>query len=455
MADFDLAILGSGSGNSIISDHFDDKRVALVEAGVFGGTCLNRGCIPTKMYVYAAEVAETISGSERYGIDAHIDRVRWADIRDRIFGRIDPISAGGRAYRQDADNVSLFTGEAHFDGERSIVVSGQPPFTAEQVVIATGARPTVPDVVAASDVAWETSDTVMRIPRLPETIVILGGGYIAAEFAHVFSSLGVDVRVVTRGAGLLTALDAEISRRFTALARRRWDVTLSATVSGVRRRGEGGGVVLSLDDGASVEGDLLLVATGRRPNSDGLALPAAGVAVHPDGRVRVDEFGRTTAENVWAIGDVSSAFQLKHVANSEARTVAHNLVKGAALQRLRHHFVPSAVFTDPQIASVGATIQELEASGRRFVTSSWAYGDTAFGWAMEDRDGLCRLYADPQTGLLLGAHLMGYQASSLIQPLIQAMAFGQPAPDVARQQYWIHPALSEVLENALLQLPLD
>ncbi len=452
VADFDLAIIGSGSGNALITSDFDDKRVALVEAGTFGGTCLNRGCIPTKMYVYAAEVAETVTGAPRYGIDARIERVRWTDVRDRIFGRIDATSAGGWGYRLGSDNVTLFEGPAAFDGPRRIAVEGEGRFTADQVVIATGARPTVPDVVASSGVAFHTSDTIMRIDRLPETLVILGGGYVAAEFAHVFSSLGVVVRIVTRGPRLLTALDGEISQRFTALAASRWDIHLSAAPVALRAVGDG--VLLDLGDGRTVSGDLLLVATGRQPNSEALGLDAAGVEVRGDGRVRVDEFGRTTAEAVWALGDVASAFQLKHVANAEARTVAHNLVHGDDLRPFPHRHVPSAVFTSPQIASVGATGQELEAGGRRFVTATQAYGETAFGWAMEDRDGICRLYADPDTGLLLGAHLMGYQASSLIQPLIQALAFDQPVAEVARDQYWIHPALSEVIENALLKLRL-
>jgi mycothione reductase len=258
--------------------------------------------------------------------------------------------------------------------------------------------------------------------------------------------------VVTRGGSMLTAQDPEIAQRFTALAEKRWDVHLSARVRALRA--DGAGIEMDLDDGDVVRGDLLLVAAGRRPNSDRLDLAAGGIATHPDGRIDVDAYGRTSAEGVWAIGDVSSPYQLKHVANAEARTVAHNLVHGDDLQELDHRFVPAAVFTDPQIASVGATSRQLDAAGRPYVVATQAYGATAFGWAMEDREGVCRLYADPATGLLLGAHIMGYQASSLIQPLVQAMSFAQPARQVARGQYWIHPALSEVVENALLQLPL-
>ncbi|MGF7237282.1 MAG: mycothione reductase [Frankia sp.] len=452
LTDFDLVIVGSGSGNALITPDFDDRSVALVEAGAFGGTCLNHGCIPTKMLVYTAQVAQTVRQAARFGLDAHLDDVRWTDIRDRIFNRIDPTSMGGKRDRQESKSITVIAGTAAFNGERSLLVNGVDTLTARQMVIATGARPIVPDVVSASGVPFHTSDTMMRIDRLPATLVILGGGYVAAEFAHIFSGLGVAVRVVTRGPGLLRALDSDLSARFTAQAADRWELHLSADVTAVR--GNRDRVELTLADGATVAGDLLLVATGRQPNSDRLNLPAAGVEVHPSGRIKVDQFGRTTAPNTWALGDVSSGYQLKHVANAEARTVGHNLTHPGDPRPLRHRFVPSAVFTSPQIASVGATGQQLRAGGRPFVTATQAYSDTAYGWAAEDHDGFCRLYADPRTGLLLGAHLMGLEASNIIQPLIQAMTLDQPVAQVARDQFWIHPALSEVVENALLKLGL-
>ena len=174
--------------------------------------------------------------------------------------------------------------------------------------------------------------------------------------------------------------------------------------------------------------------------------------LHPDGRVIVDEYGRTTAPGVWALGDVSSPYQLKHVANHEARVVAHNLAHSGDLRAFDHRFVPAAVFSRPQVATVGATRQELQAAGVEYREYTQRYADVAYGWAMEDREGICTVLADPRDGSLLGAHLVGHDASSLIQPLVQAMSFGQRWADVARGQYWIHPALAEVVENALLGL---
>jgi mycothione reductase len=460
---FDLVIIGSGSGNSLPDKRFSHLQVALVEeSAIFGGTCLNVGCIPTKMFVYAANIAHWASDSTRYGVDASVDKVRWADIRDRVFGRIDPIAAGGRRYRAHGEpNITLISGHAEFSGPKSLTVSltggGHEEISADRIVIATGSRATVPGPIASSRVPFYTSDTVMRIDELPERMVILGGGYIASEFAHVFSALGTEVTLVTRGPALLRHMDESLSARFTEIARKHWNVHTGAVPVDAMHSGDQ--ILVELSDGGEVRGDLLLVATGRIPNSDRLNLAAAGVPVHADGRVVVDEFQRTPVEGIHALGDVSSPYQLKHVANHEATVVAHNLANPDSPRRTDHRFVPSAVFTEPEIASVGLTEAQcrarLELGGSRFVGTIQDYGSVAYGWAMEDTTGFCKLLADPATGRLLGAHLLGPQASTVIQPLIQAMSFGLSVREMALGQYWIHPALPEIVENALLSLELD
>ncbi len=461
MAHFDLAIIGTGSGNSLVTPDFDDKRVAIIESGTFGGTCLNVGCIPTKMYVYAADVANTITHSAKFGIDATLDGVRWRDIRDRVFGRIDPIAESGKDWRVNGPNTTAFLGHATFTGPKTLRIdSGADAgaeITADQIVIATGAHPTVPVAVRESGVPFHTSDTVMRLDDLPKRLVILGSGFVAAEFAHVFSALGSRVTVVARRNGLLRQLDTEISQRFTAVAQEQWDVRLNTKLAKVTssENGDASEVRLDFEDASHVIGDVLLVATGRVPNTANLGLDVAGIAMRGDGRVKVDAYGRTNVDGVWALGDVSSDYQLKHVANHGARVVAHNLAHPGDLRSFDRRVVPQAVFTSPQIATVGLTEEQLKSLGRRYVTKSQAYGNTAYGWAMEDTTGVCKVIADPATGELLGAHLMGHQASILIQPLIQGMSFGQTVMEMARGQYWIHPALSEVVENALLGLELD
>jgi len=456
---FDLTIIGTGSGNTILDERYESKRVAICEQGTFGGTCLNVGCIPTKMFVYAAEVAATIRDSARFGVDARIDGVRWRDIVSRVFGRIDPIALGGERYRRSSPNVTVFDGHTRFgptrpDGRHLLRTESGVEFTSDQVVIAAGARAVIPPAIAASDIAWHTSDSIMRIPELPEHLVIIGGGFIAAEFAHVFSALGSRVTLVLRGATMMSHCDDDIGERFTDLASRKWEVLFGRTVTGGRT--DDTGTTVELDDGSTLSADAVLVATGRRPNGDLLDAHLAGVEVTESGQVVVDDHQRTTARGIFALGDVSSDYQLKHVANLEARVVRHNLLQDwddvEALAAADHRYVPSAVFTDPQIAYVGLTENEARALDLDIKVKLQDFGDVAYGWAMEDTTGVCKIIVAADTGQILGAHLMGHQASTLIQPLIQAMSFGLGGQEMARGQYWIHPALPEVIENALLAL---
>jgi mycothione reductase len=455
---YDVTIIGTGSGNSILDDRFAEKRVAICEQGTFGGTCLNVGCIPTKMFVYAAEVAQTIRNAARFGIDARIERVRWDDIVSRVFGRIDPIGVGGEDYRSAAPNIDVYKQHTRFgavqaDGRYLLRTDAGDEFTADQVVIAAGARAVVPPAILECGARYYTSDTIMRMPELPEHLMIVGGGFVAAEFAHIFSALGSQVSLVVRGSTLLRHLDDVVGERFTRIASSKWELHTHRNVVGAENQGSG--VAVQLDDGRTVHADALLVATGRVSNADQLDLEQAGVAVE-DGRVAVDQYQRTTARGVFALGDVSSPYELKHVANHEARVVQHNLFcdwdDTEAMAVTDHRYVPSAVFTDPQVASVGLTENQAIAQGFKVSVKIQDYGDVAYGWASEDTTGIVKLVAERGSGRLLGAHIMGPQASSIIQPLIQAMSFGLTAPQMARGQYWIHPALPEVVENALLGL---
>jgi mycothione reductase len=451
---FDLAIIGTGSGNSIVDERFADRRVAVLERGVFGGTCLNVGCIPTKMFVYPADIARSAATGSRLGVETSFDHVRWREVRDRIFGRIDPIARGGREWRAGNPHVTLFEAHARFTDVRTLDTGTGETITADQVVIAAGSRPVIPEIEGLDSVGYHTSDTIMRLDELPERLLILGGGYVAAEFAHVFGSFGTRVTVVNRSGAMLRASDDEISRRFTEIAQRQWDVRLDAQVTKIERYDEG--VRAHVSDGSTVEADVVLVAVGRVSNADGLDLDRTGVEVDDGGVIMVDDHQRTNVDGIWALGDIANYFQLKHVSNHEARVIQHNLLHlddPAAMMTSRHDAVPSAVFSSPQVSSVGLTERDALARDVPHVIAHQAYGGTAYGWAMEDTTGFAKLLAEPGTGRILGAHFLGAQASNLIQPVIQAMAFGQTAHEVARGQYWIHPALMEVVENLLLALP--
>lgn len=452
--EYDLIIVGTGSGNAVPDEDLDDWRIAVIEPGEFGGTCLNPGCIPSKMFVYTADVARTIRTAGRFGLDAHLDDSDWAAIRDRVFGRIDPIAASGHRYRSQLPNTTVYEDLARFVGSRTLRV-GEHVIRGRHVVLAAGSRPHVPDVPGIHDVDHVTSDTVMRLLERPDRLLILGGGFIAAEMGHVFDALGTEVTVVTRGDSLLTHEDDDVRHALTERYRERGiEVVTGATAT--RVEGERGHVVLHADvDGAPrvFDGDLLLVATGRVGNHDTLDLAAGGVEVDDVGRPVVDAYQRTTVDGVWALGDLSSDHLLKHVANAEARTVAHNIRHPDDLRPTALPHVPRAVFGSPQVASVGATERELADAGRPYLAARRDYGSTAYGWAMEDTTSFAKVLVDPATRRLLGAHVLGPQASLVIQPLVQAMALGNTVDEVARGVVYIHPALSEVVENVLLQVP--
>ncbi len=453
MAHFDLVIIGAGSGNSLLTPELADRRVAIIERGDFGGTCLNRGCIPSKMLVHVADVADATRHAARLGITASVEQVHWDEVTERVFGRIDPIASGGEDYRRGLDNVTVYKGQARFSGPRRLVVNGA-EVSGDAVVLAAGARPFVPPHPDLSAVPYHTSDGIMRVTEPPDRMLIWGGGYIAAEMAHVFGAAGSDVTIVNRGPRLLRAEDLEVSEAFTAAYRERFRVlteaqVLSATATPhgrieTRVRHPGGD--------STISSDVLLVAAGRVPNGDELNVTAAGVDVDEAGYVVADEFGRTTAGGTWALGDICNPAQLKHVANAEARAVAHNLAHPADLRPVALGPVPHAVFASPQVASVGLTEQELQAAGRPYRRSVRPYGDTAYGWAMEDTTSFCKVLADPATDRLLGAHICGPDAAVLLQQLVQAMAFDLSVTRIAHGQLYIHPALSEVVEQALLGL---
>ncbi len=449
--DYDLVIVGAGSGNMLPAGQFDGWRIAMVEGSRFGGTCLNRGCIPSKMLVHTADVAQVVRRAGRFGVGAELTGVDWPAIRDRVFSRIDPVHEKAVAYRR-ARGVDVFTAEGRFVAPK-VLVAGDDELRSERFVLAAGSRPHVPPIPGLADVPFLTSDTVMRLDSLPESMAVLGGGYIAAEMSHVFGSLGSAVTIISRGGHMLSRHDADIRARFTDLYSDRFDLRLNASVQRVSRAGSRVRLDLMALAGAQVvEADVLLVASGRQPNSDRLGVAAAGIEVDAHGHVRADNTYATSVPGIWAFGDLANHFQLKHMANAEARVVWHNVAHPDRPRTARFPVVPAAVFADPQVASAGATEQDLQGQGRRYVSATRPYSSTAYGWALEDTTGFAKILADPDSGLLLGAHIIGPDASILIQPLVQAMCLRNTVAQVATGVLYIHPALTEVVEQAMLGL---
>ncbi|MEU6125216.1 mycothione reductase [Streptomyces sp. NPDC047123] len=453
MRHHDLVVIGAGTGNALIDDRFAHLDVAVVSAGPFGGTCLNAGCIPSKMLSVTAEVADGVRESGRHDVRASLAGISWPDVQERVFGRLDADAREGEKGRRASDFVTVYRGRARFTGERELAVEtedGTQELSADRIVVVAGGHPVVPPVVADAGLPYETSDTVMRLDAVPERLVVLGGGYIAAELAHVFHSAGSHVTVVEQRDSLLAEQDESIAQAFTDIVRSDYDLRLGRELTGVA--GAPGDLRLTLDDDTVLRADTLLVAVGRRPNSDRLALDRAGITCDDDGLIEVDAHLRTSAPGVWALGDITAGPPLKHVANREAEVVAHNLLHPDDPRTMTYDVVPSAVFTRPQIAQVGLTERQAREQGRAYAVGSRRYEDVAYGWSLEDRQGFCKVLADRDTGLLLGAHVFGPQAATLIQPLVLAMTFGLTAREIAERPLWIHPALTEVVENALRDL---
>ncbi len=456
---YELLIIGSGSGNSILTPDFDNTKVAIVERGVFGGTCLNVGCIPSKMFVYAADIAyHALVDGPRLGLDTSYQGADWPAIRDRVFGRIDPIAESGERYRaEELDNVTVFKGSGRFVGDKVLEIAlndgGITTVTADKVVLAAGARVSVPDLISESGVHYQTSDSIMRVDSLPERLIVIGGGYIGAELGNVFGSLGSAVTILNRSDSLLRFEDPEISRRFTTAYQSRFDVRLGARILSLSETN--GEISITIERNGTTEsvvGDELLVATGRTPNGKQLGVEQTGVELDERGYVVTDQYLRTANPDVWALGDITNPAQLKHLANIDARAVAHNMVNPESMIAVDRTFSPHAVFGHPQVASAGLTEPAAQAAGLNIVTAVHEYAGAAYGWAMEDTTSACKLVADADTRLLLGAHLIGPQASTLIQQLITGMSFGLTVDQMAREQIYIHPALPEVVEQALLKL---
>jgi mycothione reductase len=451
VTNYDLIVVGAGSGNMLFGPEMAHLHSAIVEQDRFGGTCLNRGCIPSKMLGVTADIARAVHGAPRFGVHATLERVDWSEVRARVFGRIDPLHERAADYRW-REGIDVYSQPARFVAPKVLEV-GDRRLTAPKIVLAAGARPDIPSIPGLSTVPFHTSDTIMRTEKFPSRLIIIGGGTIAAEMGHVFEAFGAEVTIVAPSSRLLMTEDVDVSTQFTEIAHERFTLLLDARVTQVAPGPQG--VSVTVERFGQVEqlhGSTLLVATGRRPNTDLLDAATGGLEVDQHGHLITDDTYQTALPGVWALGDVTNHFQLKHMANAEERVVAHNLLHPDTPQRLGRPPAPHAVFCEPQIATVGITEQVAIERGIRYLRATRNYASTAYGWALEDTTSFVKILIDPKTRLLQGAHILGPHAALLLQPLVQAMMLGQNVDQLARGVLYVHPALTEVLEQALLEL---
>ena len=416
MRKFDLIVIGSGSGLEVSADVSDaGQSVAIVEEGPFGGTCLNRGCIPSKMLIHCADVMQTIQNAAAFGIQAKVESIGWQFIVNRAFEEVDADAAMIERGNRNAENVEVFKGRGRFTGPKSMAVQGyDEEITADTILIAAGTRPWVPDIPGLDQTPYITSDEALRLPEQPKRLTVIGGGYIAAELAHFFGALGTEVTIIHRRDLMLREEDTDVSRRFTEVYQRRFNMVLDAKVEGVSHQNGEITVEVTTPDGAqTIKSDTLLMATGRVPNTDILEVAKTGVEVNDRGYIGTDEYLQTNVPGIWALGDIVGRYLLKHSANLEASYASNKMLNPENQVAVDYHAMPHAVFASPQVASVGMTEQEAEGRGASYVAATYDYSDTAYGASIEDKDGFVKVLADPETGEILGCHIIGANAAKI------------------------------------------
>jgi len=458
MEHVDFLVIGSGSGLDVANAAANrGQSVAVVEKGPLGGTCLNRGCIPSKLLLYHADVLETIERAGEFHIDTTVNDVDFADIVREVNEEVAADAESIRAGLRSSPRHDLYEGEGRFVDDRTVEIRGGEDdgtrVGADTVLIAAGTRPTVPDIDGIDAVDYLTSTEALQLETPPDHLVVVGGGYIAAELGHFFGTFGSDVTIIGRRPNLLPAADEEVATAFTERYAERFTVHTGHAATAVS---ESAGTVTveaqpyDYDEGAAdgepitVTGDELLVAAGRTPNSDTLNLAATGVETDARGFVETDEYLRTTADGVWALGDIVGEYLLKHSANHEAAAVARNLFGDS--EPVDYSAMPFAVFASPEVAGVGTTEEELRADGREYATRTYGYDETARGDAMK-ADGFVKAIIDLD-GEILGCHIIGPEASTLIQEVVVAMTAGSGTVRDIREPIHIHPALPEVVQRA-------
>ena len=377
--------------------------------------------------------------------------VDWQFIMRRVYDEIDGDAQAVEEGNRQAPNIAVYKGPGRFVDEKMLEVTGE-RISAETIVIAASTRPFVPDIPGLDRVPYLTSDEALRLPEQPRRLAIVGGGYIAAELAHFFGSLGTEVTLIHRRPFLLRDEDEQVARRFTEVYQRKFNLLLNAQVSRAYRVGDEIALEVEMDGRTlSVAADALLLATGRIPNTDLLDVGNTGVEVDGRGFIKTDEYLETRVPGIWALGDIVRKYLLKHSANLEAGYVAHNIFNPDRKAAVDYHAMPHAIFASPQVAGVGLTEQEAMERGVPYTAATYDYQNTAYGSSIQDRDGFVKVLAQPDTGEILGCHIIGSEASILIQEAVNAMRLRLPT-DAITQSIYVHPALPEVVQRAFGEL---
>jgi glutathione reductase (NADPH) len=442
MREVDLFVIGAGSGGvraaRIAAGH--GAKVMIAEEDRVGGTCVIRGCVPKKLYVYASRFADDFADAAAFGWDASSPVFDWPKLRDSVAREVSRLS-GLYAKNLLGAGAELVEERAVIAGPDSVRLarSGE-TIRARRILVATGGWPSLEPKIPGGELGI-SSNEIFRLPALPARMAIAGGGYIALEFASIFARLGVDVTVIHRGDNVLRGFDEDIRTRLKeGLLRGGVRLKLETTISRIEA-GAGGVRRLHLSDGGALEAETLLVATGRRPNVKGLGLEAAGVALNADGSIIVDDESRSSVPSIFAVGDVTNRVNLTPIAVREGHAFADSEFGGKPWT-VKHFPIATAVFTTPEIGTIGRSEQEARRMGysvRVFETQFRPMRATMTG--REDRTYM-KLVVDADTDVVLGAHMLGPDAGEIMQSLGVAVTMGATKADFDRT-IALHPSAAE------------
>jgi len=448
----DVVVIGSGQAGVPLAARLAKagRRVVLVERKLLGGTCVNDGCTPTKTMVASARAAHAARRAGRLGVstgDVRVDLAAVVERKDKVVRQWrDGVQ---RRLEGMGDKLQWRKGHARFVGARQVAV-GDDVIRAETVIVNTGARAVVPDLPGLENVPWLDNTRILQLRELPRHLVVLGGGYIACEFGQMFRRFGSEVTIVQRGPHLFGREDADVASAVEAVLRAE-NITLLLGSEGRQVTRLGDDIVLELESGEQVRGSHLLLAVGRRPNTDDLGCEAGGVELDNRGAIVADEHYATSAPGVYAVGDVIGGPQFTHTSWDDHRLL-YDVLMGDGKRSRSDRIVPYCVFTDPQLARVGLSETEARERGIAYELATMEFGKIARAIEIDETAGILKVLLDPTSERVLGAAIVGVEAGELIHMFVVLMQAGASARTIVDVQV-IHPTLAEGVQSLLLSLP--
>ncbi|KYK35952.1 MAG: hypothetical protein AYK19_01735 [Theionarchaea archaeon DG-70-1] len=445
MKEYDVIVIGSGSG-AIIAERAlaSGLKTALVDKGPVGGTCLNVGCIPSKILIYPADVVAGIQRAKKLGITAEVKDVDFKSIMERMRTIVHEDRDHMREGILHAKALDFYEDEGYFTGEYTLEVKGE-EIKGEKIFIVSGARPLIPPVAGIDNIEYLTNESVLELTEPPESLIIIGGGYIACEYGHFFAAMGTKVTILQRGPRLVPQEEPEISDLLKEEMEPRMTIHVNTEAVQVKRDKTMYTVTgKSTKTGEQTEltAQKVMVAAGRKSNADLLKVENTGVETDKKGYIKVNEYLETTKKNIWAFGDAIGKEMFRHVANTEAGIAWHNSMHKEKMP-MDYTASPHAVFSCPQIASVGLT-EEQAKKKHKILMGKAHYTDVAKGIAMMEDKGFAKVIVDKKSWKILGFHIVGPYAPILIQEVVDAMASGGSIQFIGEGMH-IHPALSELV----------